>query len=111
MAKTVQDLLEGAIFEGCGDAVADTNDKDKCRTQLNLTQLHKLLCTIIDNQTALQMTVNDADERLSSMEAKASDSRRSSFNNKDVLPQIKSRSSLLGRTSSLEPKRNSREFC
>jgi len=102
MAKTVQDLLEGAIFEGCGDAVADTNDKDKCRTQLNLTQLHKLLCTIIDNQTALQMTVNDADERLSSMEAKASDSRRSSFNNKDVLPQIKSRSSLLGRTSSLE---------
>jgi len=103
MAKTAQDLLEGAIFEGCGDAVADTNDKDKCRTQLNLTQLHKLLCTIIDNQTALQMTVNDADERLSSMEVQASEnSRRSSFNNKDVLPQIKSRSSLLGRTSSLE---------
>lgn len=102
MAKTIQDLLEGAIFEGCGDAT-DTTDKDRCRTQLNLTQLHKLLCTIIDNQTALQMTVNDADERLSSMEVQANDnSRRSSFNNKEVLPQLKSRSSLLGRTSSLE---------
>jgi len=101
MAKTIQDLLEGAIFEGCGDA-ADTNDKEKCRTQLNLTTLHKLLCTIIDNQTAIQMTVNDADERLSSMEVQASDSRRSSFNNKEVLPKLQSRSSLLGRTSSLE---------
>lgn len=96
MAKTIQDLLEGAIFEGCGDAT-DTTDKDRCRTQLNLTQLHKLLCTIIDNQTALQMTVNDADERLSGIEVKGG-----SFNNKEVLPQLKSRSSLLGRSSSLE---------
>ena len=98
MSKNLQDLLDGAIFEGCGDAEVQNNTTDKCRTQLNLTRLHKLLCTIIDNQNALQITINDADERLANMETKLENSTNSSrkssvasiINNKEVLPPLAS---------------------
>jgi len=114
MANNLQELLDASIFEGCGDTVGSDSNDQKCRTQLNLTTLHQLLTTIIDNQTAMQITINDADERLSGMEVQFNDiqtvqnqpSRRSStassINNKEPLPPLKSRTSILNRPSTLE---------